>query len=187
MLTGKYQLRTPLIKAPKRLAVRYPRVPPMPQRSDYWVDYFEATGNYLQKNYVIQGINGILPALSITISTFERGLDFKRIVQALVHFNQLWPKVFSGENRSPDSTKPRVIVQNSYISHHPDHWSAIPTTGEIFLFFGQASEVGKRSVLWTQFAINLIVAATESPSLEFIQSYPITVTGLNAFMLQSSV
>jgi hypothetical protein len=133
---------------------------------------------------MIQGINGFLPAILISISTLERRLDFKRIVQALIHFNQLWPKVLPHDDKDPDEAEPRIVVGNSYLSHHPDYWSAIPATGEVFFYIRQASEVGARSVLWTQFVINFILAAADSPSLEFIQSYPVTMNGLNAFIIR---
>lgn len=71
----------------------------------------------------------------------------------------------------------------SYLSHHPDHWCAVPTTGDVVFYIRQASEVGAKSVLWSQFVVNFILAATESPSLEFIQSYPATIDDLNAFIL----
>ena len=155
--------------------------------TEFWPDYFEATGNFLLNNYMIQGINGFLPALFFSISTFERRRDFKRIVQAFIHFNKLWPIFLTRDDRKSESSESRIIMEDSYISHHPDYWSAVPTTGEIFLHVRQASAVSARSVFWTQFVFNFVSAAIDSPSLDHIEQYPVTHQGLNDFIFQGPV
>lgn len=182
-LEGKYLLRTPQIKINKPVRLTTVRFPPQFQTSDHWLDYFEATGQYLLKHYQIQGVRGTSPILSVSISTYKRALDFKRVIQALIHFNALWPKVFTNIRRTPEEIGSRVVEHKEYISHNPKFWSANPITGEILLYINQPAELDKNVVLWTQFAINLIISSSKSPSYDFIARYPVTLQGLNDFMI----
>lgn len=165
MLPGRYLLRTPFF---------YP--------SDPWREWYRATWGYLRKYYIVDGFNGMFPPLSISVSTNRRELDFKRIVQALIHFNQLWPKIFGDYNRDPEEAEPQTTVTRAYISYHPDYWSAVPTNGKVFFHVRRESEAGERSTFWTEFVLNFVQAAIASPSLALIESYPVTLVGLNAFM-----
>ncbi len=166
MLPGKYLLRTPFFKP-----------------SELWTEWYRATWNYLNRYYMVDGLNGMFPPLSISVSTNRRALDFKRIVQALIHFNQFWPKVFDNDNKDPEEAEPQICVTRPYISYHPDYWCAVPTDGRVFFYIRKESEAGKRSTVWIQFVLTFVQAAVASPSLTQIESYPVTLVGLNAFMV----
>ena len=177
-------MRTPQIKISKPDRFNAFRMPPRLQSNDYWLDYFEATGQHLLNHYGIRGVRGDSPILSISISTYKKALDFKRIVQSLVYFNLLWPRVLANDKRSPEAIGSRVVEHKEYISHNPKFWSANPVTGEVLLYINKPGQMlDKNVVLWTQFAINLVVAASKSPSYDFIAKYPVTMQGLNEFMI----
>ena len=147
-----------------------------------WKEWYGATWDHLRKYYIIDGFNGIFPALSISVSTSRRALDFKRIVQALIHFNQLWPELFDDDGKDPNEAEPRICVERPYISYHPDYWCATPTNGVVFFRIRRTSEAGERAAVWIPFVLTFVQAAVASPSLALIQSYPVTLVGLNAFM-----
>jgi hypothetical protein len=127
-------------------------------------------------------MNGLLPAVLIQVWTFERALDFKRIVQALIHFNPLWPEAFGHDDKDPDKPKYRIFVGQSYLSHNPDCWSATPATGMVYFNSGRTSEVGEKSIILAQSVMIFVTAAVNSPSLAHIQSHPVTHAGLKRFM-----
>ena len=166
----QYQLQSPYFKS-----------------SDRWQEWFEATWDILRKYYIIQGINVPIPSVLVSVHTSKRMLDFKRILQALIHFNTLWPSILKHDDPRirdyHDTAKPFIAAGLSYFSHHPDYWSAIPATGYLALHLAQCSEASERSVLWAQFVIAFVEAAVSSKSLGFIQSYSVTLEGLNAFMV----
>lgn len=51
-----------------------------------------------------------LLAVLVQISMFDRALDFKQIVQSLIHLNPLWPTLFDHGDRDPNEAKPHISV-----------------------------------------------------------------------------
>lgn len=157
---------------------------PLFKASDPWKEWNAATWAYLRKYYVVDGLDGMFPPVSIAVSTNRRALDFKKIVQALIHFNHLWPKVFGDDDQDLEEAEPQGRVARPYISFHPDYWCAIPTNGRVFFNIRKESEAGERSTVWIQFVLTFVQAAVASPSLASVESYPVTLAGLNAFMIR---
>ena len=96
----------------------------------------------------------------------------------------MWPQVFIPDDKNRDKSEPRIAVGQSYISHHPDYWSAVPSTGMVFFYIRKPSEVGERSEDWIQFVMMFVMAAIDSPSLAHLQSHSVTHAGLRQFVLR---
>ncbi|KAF7511611.1 hypothetical protein GJ744_003774 [Endocarpon pusillum] len=174
--------RQPSLAAPCRYLLRTPFF----TASELWKEWYRATWGYLDRYYIVDGFNGMFAPLSILVSTDRRALDFKRIVQALMHFNQLWPKIFGDDNKDSEQAEPQTCVSEPYISCHPNYWCAVPPNGRVFFYIRRESETGQRSTVWIQFVLTFVRAAVASPSLALTESYPVTLVGLNDFMNRGS-